>query len=482
MTAVISHEEGNTPETHYLHRNHIDSIVAISDEHGFVVERFHYDAFGKRRMAIKDGDLNNGLITHQITDRGYTGHKHLAGLGLIHMNGRVYDPEIARFISADPHIQAPLNLQSFNRYSYVANNPLSLVDPSGYFFKKLFKSVVNVFKKVLNVIKSVIKKVVSFVKDNIKLIAVIAIVAFAPYAIAAMASAGGALTTAIMVPSIGVVTTGLTTAGMMLAGAIGGGLAGLITTGSLKGALIGAITGATFAKIGTVIRATQIGRLGKAVMHGVTGGARSMLSGGSFKSGFITGSVTTYSAPAIADINHPGGEVLAAGLVGGAASKLSGGDFEHGFVTGAMSHGFNHLGAMHTGARGNNEQKGSPALTDPNQGPKGRPWFVNDNSGVVSGEIDEFALRNAPYQDGGSLTGQIESVDDFFVVEKIPGIGQGLKIYKGLTGALRVGESDYIRGPNIHVQTHDSKQALDSYYRSNPDLVGEICLRCHTDP
>ena len=48
------------------------------------------------------------------------------------MNGRVYDPEIGRFLSADPIIQDPYNTQSYNRYSYVWNNPLNMVDPSGY--------------------------------------------------------------------------------------------------------------------------------------------------------------------------------------------------------------------------------------------------------------------------------------------------------------------------------------------------------------
>ena len=53
----------------------------------------------------------------------------------VHMNGRVYDPELGRFLSADPFIQAPYNSQSFNRYSYVMNNPLGYVDPSGFFFE-----------------------------------------------------------------------------------------------------------------------------------------------------------------------------------------------------------------------------------------------------------------------------------------------------------------------------------------------------------
>jgi len=50
----------------------------------------------------------------------------------MHMNGRVYDPMIGRFMSVDPVYQAPTNSQSVNPYSYVMNNPLSLVDPSGY--------------------------------------------------------------------------------------------------------------------------------------------------------------------------------------------------------------------------------------------------------------------------------------------------------------------------------------------------------------
>mgnify|MGYP001305478865 CR=1 FL=1 len=48
------------------------------------------------------------------------------------MNGRVYDPELGRFMSADPFVQAPHNTQSYNRYSYVFNNPLSFTDPNGY--------------------------------------------------------------------------------------------------------------------------------------------------------------------------------------------------------------------------------------------------------------------------------------------------------------------------------------------------------------
>lgn len=50
------------------------------------------------------------------------------------MNGRVYDPIVGRFLSPDNYVQAPDNTQSFNRYSYVLNNPLKYTDPTGWKF------------------------------------------------------------------------------------------------------------------------------------------------------------------------------------------------------------------------------------------------------------------------------------------------------------------------------------------------------------
>jgi hypothetical protein len=49
------------------------------------------------------------------------------------MNGRVYDPRIGRFVSPDPFVQAPYFSQSYNRYAYVFNSPMSATDSSGFF-------------------------------------------------------------------------------------------------------------------------------------------------------------------------------------------------------------------------------------------------------------------------------------------------------------------------------------------------------------
>ena len=59
--------------------------------------------------------------------------EHLPYFDLINMNGRVYDPQLGRFLSPDPYVQAPDFTQNYNRYSYVLNNPLKYTDPSGYY-------------------------------------------------------------------------------------------------------------------------------------------------------------------------------------------------------------------------------------------------------------------------------------------------------------------------------------------------------------
>ncbi|MCP5147948.1 MAG: RHS repeat-associated core domain-containing protein [Pseudomonadales bacterium] len=64
--------------------------------------------------------------------RGYTGHEHLDDIGIIHMNGRIYDPRLGRMLSPDPVTQAPESGQNYNRYTYAYNNPLMYTDPSGF--------------------------------------------------------------------------------------------------------------------------------------------------------------------------------------------------------------------------------------------------------------------------------------------------------------------------------------------------------------
>jgi RHS repeat-associated protein len=128
-------------EQRYWHKDHLGSIVAstkatvsgtaTTTTTATVIERLAYEPFGKRRFITGQADPT-GTIEAQSTTRGFTGHEHLDGLDFIHMNARVYDPDIGRFLSPDPTVPDGHNPQSFNRYAYAMNNPLNLVDPDGF--------------------------------------------------------------------------------------------------------------------------------------------------------------------------------------------------------------------------------------------------------------------------------------------------------------------------------------------------------------
>ena len=124
-------------------KDRLGGTVTLADENGDVLEHRSYDPFGKPRRGdfvdasgtIQSAIANDPHAAYQsdpLTDRGFTSHEHLDEQAIIHMNGRVYDYNIARFTSVDPFVQNPTSTQSINPYSYIMNNPLSGTDPSGY--------------------------------------------------------------------------------------------------------------------------------------------------------------------------------------------------------------------------------------------------------------------------------------------------------------------------------------------------------------
>jgi len=96
---------GSSWNTQYWHKDHLGSTSVVTNEAGAVLERLDYEPFGKRRNANGQTD-SAGTLVAATTDRGYTGHEMLEEVGLIHMNGRIFDPAISRFMSADPMVQS----------------------------------------------------------------------------------------------------------------------------------------------------------------------------------------------------------------------------------------------------------------------------------------------------------------------------------------------------------------------------------------
>ena len=120
--------------TNYLAADHLGSVDAVLASGSSVLVRPIFSAFGARRDDDWNG-LPSSAEQQQFanhTRRGFTHHEMLDNVGLVHMNGRVYDPAIGRFISADPFIDCAENPQGWNRYAYVKGRTLSSIDPTGF--------------------------------------------------------------------------------------------------------------------------------------------------------------------------------------------------------------------------------------------------------------------------------------------------------------------------------------------------------------
>ena len=132
--AAIHKRTGTRQGTYYVLTDNIGSVSVVTDGFGNIINRYYYTAWGGR-VRIDNGEYDHatyfGDEGGDVTDRGYTCHEHLTPLNLIDMNGRIYDPVLARFLSPDPYIQAPDFTQNYNRYAYCLNNPFKYTDPSG---------------------------------------------------------------------------------------------------------------------------------------------------------------------------------------------------------------------------------------------------------------------------------------------------------------------------------------------------------------
>jgi hypothetical protein len=197
------------------------------------------------------------------------------------MNGRVQDPITGRFLSADPFIPDVEDTQSWNRYSYVNNNPLSFVDPSGFFFKKLFRKIKRFIKKYWRPILAIALAIVTYgaVSSAIAANAGSAAAAATTAATGSWAAGAGAYMSAYAAAA-GAWSTAA------IAGASAGAVAGAIT-GSLRGAVAGAVTGGLLGGIGGAYGNRWTA--GRVVADGAASGIGSEIQGGSFADGFRLG-------------------------------------------------------------------------------------------------------------------------------------------------------------------------------------------------
>jgi RHS repeat-associated protein len=133
--AVAKIVNGGTPQVWSIFRDHLGTITHLKN--GTTILEYSFDAYGRRRNATNWSytfDANDKTL---FADRGFAGHEYLDEFGLINMNGRLYDPQVGRFLSPDNYIANPGYTQSYNRYGYCMNNPLRFTDPSGNYPREM---------------------------------------------------------------------------------------------------------------------------------------------------------------------------------------------------------------------------------------------------------------------------------------------------------------------------------------------------------
>ncbi|HMU05565.1 MAG TPA: RHS repeat-associated core domain-containing protein, partial [Saprospiraceae bacterium] len=329
VIATKYHKKSNDSlYVHYWLKDNLGSLHTIVGGNDSIVEVLSFDPWGQRRY-IDGQPMPVGVIDSFTNDRGFTGHEHLDFFDLINMNGRIFDPIIGRFTSPDPFVQEPSNIQSYNRFAYVMNNPLAFTDPSGYWG---IKSFTRPFKKFIKRLTSAVKNIAQGqISKGLKDLGQAAI-----YATRGMT--GWDAVNEQGVKAFGqenwntIVVTAAT-----IAASIALGPGGAVVGGGLTGALAaGAASGFVGGSLGTILAGGDIGSALKAGLKGATIGAISAgltygVGNMAATAGYTEGAVNTSTLGGYAV------KVAGHGVVQGAMSEYQGGTFQSGFMSGAVT-------------------------------------------------------------------------------------------------------------------------------------------------
>ena len=118
----------------WLLSDHLGSTTVTAYANGSFYSELRYTPWGETRYSSQSGMIiPPGSQNRTPTSFRFTGQRSEEdAIGLYYYNARWYDPWLGRFTQADSIIPNPANSASFDRYAYVANNPINSNDPSGH--------------------------------------------------------------------------------------------------------------------------------------------------------------------------------------------------------------------------------------------------------------------------------------------------------------------------------------------------------------
>ena len=122
---LLSFTDHTTTNIYYPIKDHQNTILALANESGDIVETYDYDAYGRTKVFSATGtQLTASAYGNRYT---FQGREVDWATGLIYFRARWYNPVVGRWLSKDPiGIAGGLNL-----YAFCGNNPVMFVDPDG---------------------------------------------------------------------------------------------------------------------------------------------------------------------------------------------------------------------------------------------------------------------------------------------------------------------------------------------------------------
>jgi RHS repeat-associated protein len=134
LIATIEPTAINTNGTRYTTPDHLGSPRVITNSSSGIVSRHDYMPFGEELGSGVGGRTpGGGFIVADGVRQKFTGKERDLETGLDYFRARYLSSIQGRFTSPDPLLESgrAATPQSWNRYSYVLNNPLRLIDPNG---------------------------------------------------------------------------------------------------------------------------------------------------------------------------------------------------------------------------------------------------------------------------------------------------------------------------------------------------------------